>query len=224
MKRSAINGKIKEAERFFAAHHFLLPEWAYWHPRDWDNRGAAVREIVEHRLGWDITDFGSGDFPRVGLLLFTIRNGRPGAGGKPYAEKIMLVEEGQVTPLHFHRIKMEDIINRGGGDLVMQVRMSDEREALSPASFDVSLDGIARTCRAGEEIVLRPGQSVCLPPRLYHAFWGRAGGGRVLVGEVSSVNDDQTDNRFHEPVGRFPRIEEDEPPHRLLITDYQAPL
>jgi hypothetical protein len=45
-------------------------------------------------------------------------------------------------------------------------------------------------------------------------------GGRVLVGEVSMVNDDRTDNRFFESIGRFPQIMEDEPPLHLLTMDY----
>ncbi len=39
-------------------------------------------------------------------------------------------------------------------------------------------------------------------------------------GEVSQCNDDNTDNRFNPPVGRFPAIEEDEPPYRLLCNEY----
>jgi len=42
----------------------------------------------------------------------------------------------------------------------------------------------------------------------------------VLLGEVSQCNDDNTDNRFNPPVGRFPIIEEDEPPYRLLCNEY----
>ena len=42
----------------------------------------------------------------------------------------------------------------------------------------------------------------------------------MLVGEVSLVNDDDKDNRFYTPLGRFPEIEEDEPPLYLLCTDY----
>ena len=42
----------------------------------------------------------------------------------------------------------------------------------------------------------------------------------MLVGEVSSCNDDVADNRFFEPIGRFPAVEEDEPPYRLLCTEY----
>ncbi len=67
-------------------------------------------------------------------------------------------------------------------------------------------------------MVLSPGESITLPSRLYHEFWGA--GSRVLVGEVSLVNDDRTDNRFYEPVGRFPEIEEDESPLHLLVGDY----
>ena len=66
--------------------------------------------------------------------------------------------------------------------------------------------------------MLSPGESITLPPRLYHKFWGAEA--RVLVGEVSLVNDDQNDNRFYEPIGRFPAIEEDEEPLHLLVTDY----
>ena len=46
------------------------------------------------------------------------------------------------------------------------------------------------------------------------------GSGAVLLGEVSQCNDDKSDNRFQPPVGRFPRIEEDEPPYRLLCSEY----
>ncbi len=67
--------------------------------------------------------------------------------------------------------------------------------------------------------MLGPGESITLPPRCYHAFWGV--GDRVLVGEVSLVNDDAHDNHFYDPVGRFPAIEEDEPPLHLLVTDYE---
>jgi hypothetical protein len=53
---------------------------------------------------------------------------------------------------------------------------------------------------------------------VYHAFWGE--GADVLIGEVSTVNDDHTDNYFLNPIGRFPEIEEDEARHRLLVGDY----
>ena len=54
----------------------------------------------------------------------------------------------------------------------------------------------------------------------YHDFNVEPGSGPVLLGEVSQCNDDNTDNRFNPPVGRFPKIEEDEAPYRLLCNEY----
>jgi len=65
-----------------------------------------------------------------------------------------------------------------------------------------------------------PGESICLEPGVYHAFWGQKGKGPVVVGEVSAVNEDMGDNRFAERVARFPTIEEDERPLHLLCNEY----
>jgi D-lyxose ketol-isomerase len=222
MKRSEINNIMREAKKFLAEHRFCLPPFAAWAPDEWRTKGPEVREIAEHQLGWDITDFGSGDFLQRGLFLFTVRNGKSAnlktMQGKVYAEKIMIVEVGQVTPLHFHWQKTEDIINRGGGTLVVQLYNSTKDEQLADTEITVSLDGVTRKVPAGGTVELSPGESITLTPGLYHAFWGE--GHRVLVGEVSMVNDDRTDNRFHEPIGRFPQITEDEPPLHLLTVDY----
>jgi len=222
MKRSEINAIIRDGDAFLKQREFNLPRFAYWTPQDWAGKGAEVREIVDRQLGWDITDFGSGDFDRLGLLLFTIRNGTPeslGAGrGKLYAEKIMIVDVDQVTPLHFHWGKTEDIINRGGGKLAVQLYNATEAEGLASTDIAVSMDGTLHTLEAGSTAVLSPGESITLPPYLYHKFWGLES--RVLVGEVSVVNDDNADNRFYEPTGRFPEIEEDEAPLHLLVNDY----
>jgi D-lyxose ketol-isomerase len=218
MRRSEINRRIAEAEAFFESMKFRLPPWSSRSPSDWRGRYAEESEIVDNMLGWDLTDFGSGEFDYVGLLLFTLRNGRPGRDAKPYAEKIMIVAEGQVTPTHFHWSKMEDIIVRAGGTLVLQLWSSTPVEGLSEAPVCVRVDGALRELEAGSFLRLGPGESVCLEPRVYHRFYGESG--KVLVGEVSSVNDDASDNRFLESAGRFPRIEEDEEPLRLLATDY----
>jgi len=225
MKRSEINAILERSIKFLAKHRFLLPPFAYWTPADWRKKGPECREIVDQQLGWDITDFGSGDFKKVGLFLFTIRNGdlanlKKNAGGKSYAEKIMIVEENQVTPTHFHSQKMEDIINRGGGNLVIRLWNATKTDGLAKTPVTVSMDGVKVTVPAGGKIKLRPGDSVTLPQRNYHSFWGEKGKGTVLVGEVSRVNDDRTDNRFFAPIGRFPSIEEDVAPLHLLGCDY----
>jgi len=222
MKRSQINAIMRDADAFLREQRFYLPPFAYWTPKDWRAKGEEVREIVENGLGWDITDFGGGDFEKLGLFLFTLRNGslenlRTGRG-KLYAEKVMIVGVDQVTPMHFHWTKVEDIINRGGGKLVIQLYNATEDGDLADSDVTVSTDGVVRTVKSGETVVLSPGESITLPTQCYHKFWGAES--RVLVGEVSLVNDDRTDNRFYEPVGRFPEIEEDEPPLYLLVNDY----
>ncbi len=222
MKRSEINTIMRDADEFIRRRGFFLPPFAYWSPQDWRTRGKEAAEIVENQLGWDITDFGLGDYRRRGLFLFTLRNGRLDnlrqMRGKVYAEKIMIVDVDQVTPFHFHWSKTEDIINRGGGKLVIQLYDSTSDDRLAGSEVTVSTDGVERHLKAGDRIELEPGESITLPTRLYHSFWGKDE--RVLVGEVSMVNDDQTDNRFYEPVGRFPDVEEDEVPLYLLCRDY----
>lgn len=222
MKRSEVNAILAEAVAFLADHRFHLPPFAFWTPAEWQQKGPEAREIVERELGWDITDFGLGRYREKGLTLFTIRNGDPAnlrrGAGKLYAEKVLIVDVDQVTPLHFHWQKVEDIINRGGGRLVVQLYPSTPDGGLADEPVTVSTDGVVRTVPAGGKVVLGPGESITLPTGLYHSFW--AEGGRVLVGEVSLVNDDNTDNRFYEAIGRFPTIEEDEPPLYLLVKDY----
>ena len=221
MKRSEINRLMRSAKLFFEKSKFYLPEWAYWSPEKWKKVSSEADEIRTNKLGWDITDFGSGDFNRCGLLLFTIRNGSmTNPSGKTYAEKIMVVEEKQITPMHYHWKKMEDIINRSGGELVMKLYKADSDDDLSKEEFYVSIDGIRKKIKAGTKIRLKPGQSITLEPFVYHSFWAEKG--KCLVGEVSKVNDDSSDNRFFEKTGRFPLIEEDEKPLYLLCNEYPA--
>ena len=75
MKRSEINAILREADAFIKQNHFFLPPFAYRIPDDWRNKGPEAREIVASHLGWDITNFGQGDYRRCGLFLFTLRNG-----------------------------------------------------------------------------------------------------------------------------------------------------
>lgn len=220
MNRSEINSILHNAEEFLNEKQFLLPDWAKWSVADWKKNIDKVGYITERQLGWDITDFGSGDFDKVGLFLFTLRNGKYGVDKKPYAEKIMIVEENQVTPWHFHWSKMEDIINRGGGNLVIEFYNADDNEQFADTPVHVLVDGIEHVLDPGGRIVLHPGQSACNTQYLYHQFYGEPGHGKVMVGEVSQCNDDNNDNRFYEPTGRFPEINEDEEPYHLLCSDY----
>jgi len=221
MKRSEINQLIRNSIEFFNEMNFKLPPWAYWKPEDWGGKYNSCSEIIDNMLGWDLTDFGSGDFFKRGLILFALRNGNPQKDKKIYAEKIMIVGENQETPMHFHWSKMEDIINRGGGNLMIELYKSNDQERFSSEDFYLKIDGIKRHISAGQTITLTPGESICLQQKIYHRFYGEKSKGKVIVGEVSAVNDDSTDNRFYDKVGRFPDIIEDEKPLYLLVSDYK---
>jgi D-lyxose ketol-isomerase len=237
MKRSEINHLIKESIDFFERNRWNLPPFADWELPEWieiietSELSHQYREIVQKKLGWDLTDFGSNHFLNTGLLLFTIRNGELNTS-RDYAEKIMIARENQITPWHFHWTKAEDIINRAGGRLVIELYQASLNDTLKPSdpfhpgAFDKKSpityfhDGMEETVDPGTRVLLRAGESITLPPRLYHKFYAETGRGWVMIGEVSRVNDDQGDNRFYEAIPRFAPIEEDVPPRWILCNEY----
>ena len=228
MKRSEINEIIRDSDAFIRSFGFILPPYAYYGPDALKQHVITDSAMIrDHMLGWDITDFGQGRFDKLGLVLFTIRNGdnanvRRGRG-MLYAEKLLISAENQVTPMHRHNLKTEDIINRGGATLALQLnKVAADGSVDDNAPVRVRTDGRWREMAGGDLLRLMPGESVTLETDIWHAFWGE--GGRVLIGEVSNVNDDRTDNLFRDPVGRFSEIEEDEAPLHLLVSDYDEHL
>jgi D-lyxose ketol-isomerase len=222
MRRSEVNGILAEAEAFIRSLGVALPPFANWSPDAFREKGD-IGDLVSARLGWDVTDYGQGRFDRLGLVLFTLRNGRPedlaAGGGRVYAEKLLISREGQLSPMHRHIRKTEDIINRGGATLVLDLHTAgaDGRPDRG-APVSVVCDALPRQLAPGERLRLAPGESVTLRPDIWHAFW--AEGGDVLAGEVSTVNDDETDNIFEDTLPRFSEIDEDVAPRRLLVSDY----
>ena len=226
MLRSTINDILSESEAFIRSHGYLLPPFAYWPPDELRMRTGSGSEAVRNRsLGWDITDYGQGRFDELGLVLFTLRNGLsanlPKGRGMLYAEKIMISGENQISPMHRHNLKTEDIINRGGGTLMLELFKADSKGGIdTDAIVAVRTDGSEQRLAGGSLLKLAPGESVTLEPDTWHAFWGE--GGKVLIGEVSNVNDDWTDNVFRDEIGRFSTIQEDAAPKHLLVSDYDA--
>ena len=223
MKRSRINDIMSSADGMIRHFGFVLPPFAYWTTDTFKARANDASRIIEARMGWDITDYGEGRFDQMGLFLFTLRNGDLAdlqrGGGMCYAEKLLISRQDQLSPMHTHVIKAEDIINRGGATLAIQLFGSaDDGTCSDDRGGRVICDGIPRNYAPGEVLKFAPGESVTLMPGDWHAFWGE--GGDVLIGEVSTVNDDLTDNVFREPIGRFADIEEDVVPTHLLVSDY----
>lgn len=223
MKRSDINDIIAQADDMMRRYGFTLPPFAYWSPERFKANATSARHVIDARCGWDITDYGEGRFEQLGLFLFTLRNGLlsdlTAGGGMCYAEKLLISKQDQLSPMHSHVLKAEDIINRGGATLIVELFGSDDDGNFAEdRGGRVMCDGILRAFTPGEKLKLAPGESVTLRPGDWHAFWGE--GGDVLIGEVSTVNDDETDNLFREPIGRFAQIDEDVAPKHLLVSDY----
>lgn len=161
------------------------------------------------RPRWDVTDFGLGDWTRFGLVLVNL------AEEAEYCEKLMYARRGMVTPAHCHAKKKEDIIARWGS---LAIRIWPTHPERARGSVTLKLNGEQREFESGSEILLPPGHRVTLEPGVYHEFWPVST--EVVIGEVSTANDDVNDNFFVDPdVGRYTSIEEDEAALVPLISD-----
>lgn len=227
MKRSEINEAINWAKLLLRKHKVALPPFAYWSLQDWKDKENTTKNIISTMLGWDVTDFGAGDFHSFGAVLFTARNGLMNNDniGTPYAEKFILLREGQRLPLHHHRSKTEDIINRCGGILAIKLYNSLDNGHVDYETFvKVDIDGVEHTFEPGQVVEIELGASITLRPYIYHVFWAKEGSGDLICGEVSSVNDDQTDNYNAEEISRFTTILEDEEVIYPLCNEYKEAL
>ena len=224
MKRSEVNGMIAWAKEFLARNNIKLPALAYWSPAELKAMGNRLDTVRRLELGWDITDFGSNDFAKIGSVLYTVRNGLSDdpSVGVPYCEKYIVMKDGQRIPNHYHVFKSEDIINRAGDGVISVLLWNADPKTgkMLDSDVHVMMDGIENVFRPGEEIVVRKGESITLSPYIAHVFGPKPGTGDVIVGEVSKVNDDHTDNYFLDPIARFADIEEDEAPIHLLCNEY----
>jgi len=159
---------------------------------------------------WDVTDFCLGDWRRYCLLLVNL------AEEPEYCEKLMYALKSMTTPAHTHRKKKEDIICRWGR-LAVQV-WAGPPAAGAGKSFSIPLNREPHEVRSGDIVELDAGWRVTLVPGIYHEFYPLTD--ECIIGEVSTANDDVNDNFFANPdIGRFPGVEEDEPPLVRLLSD-----
>jgi D-lyxose ketol-isomerase len=222
MKRSEVDQAIEHAIGFFQAMSFSLPDYAYWSPADWLSNRTEMAEVLDLGLGWDVTDFGSGNLKSVGRTIFTLRNGRGNLEyPKTYAQKVMYLPEGQKSIVHHHRSKMEDIFNQGGGNILVALWPVASGGGPSSGKLELSVSGRKTQVMDGGPIRLAPGNWVCIPPYTYHQFWAEEGHGAVLSTEISSVCNDFADNIFWPAGVRFPPIDEDTPARYVLCHEYE---
>jgi len=189
MKRSEINSAYQRAKNCFEAHGWVLPPTSKW----------------------DITDCGLNRFAEVGLVLVNL------CEEPEYCEKLMYADRGQVTPLHTHKLKKEDIICRSGS-LSFELWTGLPSAEARGQTGQVQRNGEPFTFTNGEPLIIQAGERITLPPGLYHSFWPASSG--TIIGEVSTANDDANDNFFADPnIGRFPGIIEDEPALIRLLSE-----
>ena len=223
MKRSAVNQAIAWAKDLLQKNNIHLPEYAYWPLETWKANAGKLDTVRKVMLGWDITDYGLNDFAHIGAVLYTVRNGsiNDKSLGVPFAEKYIILRSGQRLTNHYHVAKTEDIINRAGGTLQLYLWNVDPATGkVLDTDVNVYMDGVLHTFKPGAEVLVEPGNSISLTPYIAHIF-GAKPGSDLVVGEVSSINDDNTDNYFLEKSLRFTNIEEDEPMACPLCNEYE---
>jgi D-lyxose ketol-isomerase len=161
---------------------------------------------------WDVTDLGLGEFPRYGAVLVNL------ALEEEYSEKLIYLTHRQAIPAHCHKKKKEDIIARAG-TFSVQIWFGNPKRWTRTGRIQVN--NRMQPARSGQILHLGPGQRITLPPTVYHEFWALSD--EAIIGEVSTKNDDLHDNFFLNPdIGRFPEIQEDEPPLLRLVGEQPA--
>jgi D-lyxose ketol-isomerase len=221
MKRSFIDARIDRMLRLCEYHGVVLPPFAMWGRADYEANADVASLIAARGLGWNVVEFKPGAFETDGLTLFTLRMGDwrelETKRGRLYAEKAILCEDGQRAPHHYHVVKTEDVVNRGGARFVVELFKVDRNGAPTTERFRALKDVTVIDLGPGDQVRLEPGESLTLEPYVAHAFW--AEGGAAIAGEVSLANDDRTDNYFVPPLEPFQPIEEDEPARFVTVRD-----
>ncbi len=223
MKRSFIDARIDAMLTLCERHGVKLPPFAIWGQADFSANADAARLIAARGLGWNVVEFTPGAFAAEGLTLFTLRMGDwrelEAKRGRLYGEKAIMCQDGQRAPYHYHVVKTEDIVNRGGARFVVELFKVDEKGAPLKERFRALKDVAMLDLEAGDRVRLEPGESLTLEPHVAHAFW--AEGGAAIAGEVSLVNDDGADNYFVPPLAPSRPIEEDAPARFVTVRDHE---
>ncbi len=222
MKRSFVDARIDEMQALCDRLGVVLPGFAHWGKADFLADPDSAAFIAARGLGWNVVEFRPGAFATDGLTLFTLRMGDwrdlATKRGRLYAEKAIMSLDRQRAPHHYHVVKTEDIVNRGGARFVVELFRVNGHGEPTRDRFHVLKDVSVLDLGPGDQVRLEPGESLTLEPYVAHAFW--AEGGTALAGEVSLANDDSTDNYFVPGLAPPGPIVEDAPARRVTVRDY----
>ncbi len=223
MRRSFIDARIDEMQALCDRHGVKLPAFSRWGDAEFRSNPDAAELIAARGLGWNVVEFHPGAFATKGLTLFTLRMGDwrdlETKRGRLYAEKAIMSLDGQRAPHHYHVVKTEDLVNRGGARFVVELFQVDAAGEPTKNRFRVTKDVAVLELGPGDQVRLEPGESLTLEPHIAHAFW--AEGGVALAGEVSLANDDLSDNYFVPPLAPPEPIAEDAPARHVTVRDYR---
>jgi D-lyxose ketol-isomerase len=221
MKRSFIDSRIEAMHKLCDRYGVALPPFARWGEAEYRANPDSAKTIAARGLGWNVVEFKPGAFATEGLTLFTLRMGDwrelEAKRGRLYAEKAIMSQDGQRAPHHYHIVKTEDIVNRGGARFVVELFKVDRNGEPMKERFRALKDVTVLDLGPGDQVRLEPGESLTLEPYIAHAFW--AEGGVALAGEVSLANDDRTDNYFVHKLAPASPIEEDGPARYVTARD-----
>ncbi len=238
LKRSVVNQNIRKVRNYMRERGIPLPPFADYSIEDWKNISEEEMEIIDNMLGWDVTDFGMGNFDEYGLVLFVLRNGNVKLAEKypkTYCEKFFLLKAGQKIPSEYHWYRTEDIINRGTG--VFEVTLYnaakedfEDHEALGKgingiydtSDVEVVMDGKKLYIPAGGKLRVHPGQSITFTPGMYHQLVALPKYGDCLMFEVSTASDDSIDKRSSAEGKRYNGIEDDAEMEFVTSSDYKT--
>jgi len=166
MKRSFIDARVEAMLALCDRHGVRLPPFALWGEAEFRANADAARLVAARGLGWNVVEFRAGAFATDGLTLFTLRmgdwTGLEAGRGRLYAEKAIMSQDGQRAPHHYHVVKTEDIVNRGGARFVVELFKVDRNGEPLKERFRAVKDVTALDLGPSDRVRLEPGESLTL--------------------------------------------------------------
>ena len=122
---------------------------AHWTAEDFAKAAATARYLRDHQMGRDVTDFGCGTFPGAASPSSACATAFRATQQQALCGEALDRRRGTGDADDRHRVKMEDIINRAGGVLMLEFAHADTGGNVTNTPVVVHVDG-ARLGPVGE--------------------------------------------------------------------------